>query len=181
MFMDTSSGGGYSEQYVSAGSSHDLTVRADRRGDADSLVEVAWSRSKIGAALLRLMREWDGAAKQGLRFDQAFLQMKALPDVRGAMVVWALGNTALPPRREQHEEANDLSWAVLSWWLDRACTACAGTGWVQRAKVANQPCRTCHGSREKAIPHGQFGRALVAHMESCLYRHRASVKGRAGR
>jgi hypothetical protein len=180
MYMDASTGG-LEEQYVNAVGSYDLSMRGERRSDADALVEVAWNRSKVGAALLQLMREWDGAAKRGIRFDQAFLQMKALPDVRGAMVAWALADTALPPTQVQHEEANALSWAVLSWGLDRACTACSGTGWVQRAKVANQPCRTCHGSREKTIPHGQMGRALVVHLESCVHRARASIKGRMAR
>lgn len=177
--MDATSAGGFSEQYVSASSSHDLTVRGDRRSDLDAVVEVAWSRSKVGAALLMLMREWDGAAKRGLRFDQAFMQMPSLPSARGAMVAWALGDTALPPRREQMEEANALSWAVLTWWLDPACKGCAGTGWATKAKAPNKPCTTCHGTREAVIPHGQMGRALVAHLEMCVYKAKASMKGRA--
>lgn len=182
MYMDAGTTGGWGgEAYVAAGSSHDLTVRPDRRGHADALVEVAWSRGKVGAALLRLMSEWDGAAKSGLRFEQAFLQMKALPEVRGAMFTWALSDTALPPRREQMEEAEALSWAVLMWLLDPSCKTCTGTGWVTRAHSPKKPCTSCHGTKESAIPHGQAGRALVGYMEGCLYRARASGRGRAGR
>lgn len=181
MFMDSGTNGGWGETYVSAGSSHDLSVRADRRGHADALVEVAWNRSKLGAALLQLMREWDGAAKQGMRFEQSFLQMKALPAVRGAMVLWALGDVALPPRREQLEEANSLSWSIVTWWLDPACKGCCGTGWVTPKNAPKKPCTSCHGTCEAPIPQGNRGRALVKYLEDSIYRARASVRGRAAR
>jgi hypothetical protein len=169
-----------SEQYLSAGNSKDLTVRQHgRRDDIEALVAVAWSRSKLGALLLQLMGEWDSAAKQGMRFEQSFLKLKAMPEVRGAMVFWTLDGKALPPTQEQWDAANDLSWSILTWWLDRACKACKGTGWVTRPNSPKKPCTTCHGTREAVIPHGQTGRALVAHLESCMYRHRAS--GRAKR
>lgn len=170
-----------SERYISGANATDLTVRSERDGAVEALVSVAWSRSKVGAALLRLHSEWDGAMRSGLRFEQSFLRMKSLPEVRGAMFVWALGNAPLPPTLDRIEEANDLSWSILTWVLDPTCKTCSGTGWVTLANAPKKPCTTCHGTQEAVIPHGERGRAMVAYLESCMYRAKASIKGRAGR
>jgi len=169
------------EAYLSAGNSKDLTVRAGRLGDVDALVSVAWSRGKVGHALLRLHSEWDGAARRGLKLEQVFRQLKALPEVQGALFAWAIHEVALPPQRERLEDADDLVGAILVWWLDRTCKTCSGTKWVTRAFAPKAPCTSCHGTGEARIPRGEDGRGMVAFMESCLYRHRASIKGRAAR
>ena len=51
------------EAYSSAGNTSDLTVKAERRSDADVLIACGMTPGLLGAALLRLHSEWDGAAK----------------------------------------------------------------------------------------------------------------------
>jgi hypothetical protein len=172
---------GLEERYLSAGNSGDLTLRAGRLGDVDALVQMAWSRGRLGQALLQLTGEWDAAARRGLRFEQAFLQMKSLPLVRGAMFIWAMGDAPLPPREHQLQDADDLSWSILMWWLERTCTDCCGTGWVSQRAAPKKPCTSCHGKGEKRIPRGEAGRALVTHLEQCVYQSRQSARGRAAR
>jgi len=174
MYMD----GTLDERYQSAVNSQDLTARSDGRSDVDSIVAVAWSRSHLGAALLRLHSQWDGAARRGLVPEQRFHQLKALPEVRKALLGWADARRGAEPEMEASE---DVVAAVLAWWLDKACKGCNGTGWVSRANRPPAPCTTCHGSKEARIPHGVHGRAAVAYMETCIYRARASIRGRLKR
>lgn len=169
--MDMAMGGGSFERYVSGANSSDLSVRSDGRADdVEAIVAVAWNRSRIGAALLRLSSEWDGAARRGLKLEQAFRQLRSLGDVRTAMLAWA--------HQDRRAQPEDLVAAVLAWWLDKTCKACSGTKWITRENKPKQPCGTCHGSGEARIPHGDDGRAQLAYMESCLYRARASIRGR---
>lgn len=51
------------ERYTSANNTSNLRVEAERPGDADLLIAAGWSRSRLGAALLRLHSEWDAAEK----------------------------------------------------------------------------------------------------------------------
>lgn len=166
------SGGGYVERYVSGANSSDLSVRSEGRADdVEAIVAVAWNRSRIGAALLRLHSEWDGAARRGMKLEQAFRQLRSLGDVKTAMVTWA--------HQDRRAEPDELVDAVLAWWLDKTCKACNGTQWVTRPNRPKQPCTGCHGTGEAKIPHGDDGRAQLAYMESCLYRARASIRGMA--
>jgi hypothetical protein len=169
------------ERYLSAGNSRDLTAKAGRHDDIDALVGVAWNRSRVGASLLRLHSDWDGSAKRGMKLEQSFLALKEMPHVLGALFLWAMEGAAQPPRREQIQDAQELSREVVIWWLDRICKTCKGTKWVTRAHKPMTPCTTCHGTGEAPIPQGQRGRAMVSYMESCLYRARASIKGRMRR
>ena len=53
------------ERYTAAVNASNLRVHtdADRGSSADMLVAAAWSDDQLGAGLLRLMAEWDGAEK----------------------------------------------------------------------------------------------------------------------
>lgn len=51
------------ERYSSATHATKLTVDPDHTGAADMLIAAGWSPSRLGAALLRLVSEWDGAEK----------------------------------------------------------------------------------------------------------------------
>ncbi len=51
------------ERYTSATHASSLVVTAERGGAVDMLVAAGWSKSRLGAALLRLVSEWDGAEK----------------------------------------------------------------------------------------------------------------------
>lgn len=49
------------ERYTSATHASNLRVQAERTGSADMLIAMGWSPSRLGAALIRLHSEWDGA------------------------------------------------------------------------------------------------------------------------
>ena len=51
------------ESYSSACNTSDLTVKAERRSDVDTLIACGMTPGLLGAALLRLHSEWDGTAK----------------------------------------------------------------------------------------------------------------------
>lgn len=72
------------ESYASATASSDLrcdTREGAPRSDTDLLIAAGWSPSRIGAALLRLHTEWDGAEHlrpaAGADFSRAALQRPA--------------------------------------------------------------------------------------------------------
>lgn len=161
------------ERYQSAANSQDLRSKPGRDGDVEALVSVAWNRSRIGAALMRLHSDWDGLAKRGGRLEQTFLQLKALPEVRRNLMLWA--------HEHKMEDAADKIAAILCWWLEPACKECHGTQWVTLPNKPKKPCTGCHGTGEAKIPHGDEGRAMLAYIGSCMHRARASIKGRMGR
>ncbi len=165
--------GSISERYMSGANAGDLTIHPRREGAVEAIVEVSWSRGRVGHALLRLHSQFDGAARRGLKPDQLFGQLKALPEVRSALLQWAMG--------ERLMEGGETVDAVLAWWLDRRCTACKGTQWITAEGKQKRPCTSCHGTGEARIPRGNEGRGMVAYMENCLHRHRASVNGRMAR
>jgi hypothetical protein len=158
------------ERFLSAANSRDLTAKAGREGDVDAIVSVAWNRSRVGAALLRLHSDWDGQAKRGGKLEQTFLSLKSLPEVRSNLLLWA--------QDQRMEDAAVTVAAVLCWWLDKTCKTCNGTQWVMLPNKPKKPCTGCHGTGEAKIPHGEEGRAMLAHIESCIHRARASIKGR---
>lgn len=51
------------ERYTSATHASSLVVTSERGGAGDMLIAAGWSPSRLGAALLRLVSEWDGAEK----------------------------------------------------------------------------------------------------------------------
>jgi hypothetical protein len=51
------------ERLSRSGNSSDLTVKAERRGDADMLIVAGWTPSVLGRRLMALHSEWDGAAR----------------------------------------------------------------------------------------------------------------------
>lgn len=52
------------EMYDGAMHASNLRVQADRNGQADVIIAMGWSPSRVGAALMRLQSEWSGAAHQ---------------------------------------------------------------------------------------------------------------------
>lgn len=171
--------GNLTERYLSGANATDLTVTADREGAVDALASVAWSRGRVGWALLRLHSEWDGAARRGLKPEQAFGALKQLPAVRSALLGWA--HARKPDRLEILTDGTALVDAFIAWFLSPTCPTCNGTMWVTRSNKPKQPCTECHGTGEARIPMGNEGRALEGYVRDCLYSHRASIRGRMAR
>lgn len=58
------------ERYASATQSRSLRVEAGLQGDADYLIAAGWSKSRFGAALMRLHSEWDAAERRGCQIPR---------------------------------------------------------------------------------------------------------------
>ena len=80
------------ETYSRAGNTSNLTVEADRRGDADVLIAAGMvgASKSLGMALLRLHSEYDGASR--LREDATMLDvaMRLPPGCGDCREWWAL-------------------------------------------------------------------------------------------
>lgn len=209
------------ESYTSATAASNLTVKSERRGDADLLIAAAWSKSRIGAALLRLHSEWDGAEKpkkptnaqiEALAATFArdqdgntavhigdkltavrpivaarwranewhqhelrllFQHLKTLPEVRLQLTMKAtIWQMPMP---------DDVTAAVLRWWLDPTCPACEGRRWQVvpgTGRLSDKPCPACHGTGVQVVPYGGNGRRLANFMDECTGDARASIRNR---
>lgn len=58
------------ERYAGATQSSSLRVEAEQHGDADYLIAAGWSKSRFGAALMRLHSEWDAAERRGCQIPR---------------------------------------------------------------------------------------------------------------
>ena len=162
------------EAYQSAANTSDLKVVADRRGDADTIIAAGMSPSRMGLLLLRLVSEWDGAARPPQRDPASTAlwlgRLKSLPAARDELRAVAAKNRLVV-------DAD----VVLLHWLHSACQSCHGRRW-QRIKdtpaLSGKPCPSCRGSGERALPGGENGKKLAIYIEDCLSRARDSIKKR---
>jgi hypothetical protein len=162
------------EMYTSATHASNLRVEADRPGPADMIIAAGMSHSRLGAALLRLHSEYDGASKPPGKATQTdatllMVSLKSLPGVRDQLSIIAarLGMDA------------DVAPAVLHWSLDRTCHVCHGT----KLELANggktgRACKACRGSGESRLPHGEAGKKLLTCIDDALDAARFSIKRR---
>lgn len=63
------------EAYADACTATNLKTEADKRGDADLLIAAGWNPVRVGAALMRLVSEWDGAEKPRRMHPEAVRQL----------------------------------------------------------------------------------------------------------
>lgn len=166
------------EQYISAGSSSNLRVEADRRGDADILIASGWSASRIGSALMRLHTEFDSTSRNHGNVSETDFRLligklKSLGAVREQVefqaVKWGM------------EQPDRLALAVIGWWLDKVCHKCHGRKFEQingTPALSGRVCKTCRGTGESHLPHGEAGRRLTVFMDDCVSRAQQSIKNR---
>lgn len=195
------------QQYTSAAHSSNLSVQADRRGDADVMIAAGWSQSRIGMALLRLHSEYDGMPRPRKMTQSAIeayamtlygppaLRIKHAQDDAARWyqheLCLMLGRMkSLPSVREQLaieaarfcvDDAAGVAVAVLVWWLDKTCPVCHGQ---KREVIENTPvlsdtvCPSCRGSGERTLPHGDVGRRVANLIDDSLYAARVSLRMR---
>lgn len=162
------------EQYTSAGNADDLTVKAERRSDADILIAAGWTPGMLGSALLRLHSEWDGAAKpRKLTETDARLlygALKTLPKVIEAVSEWAA--------KRGYDRPQELAGASVAFWLDDTCHACEGRGYevIHGSPVLGRQCRKCGGSGKRNPPAGETGKAALNMMDECVHVARQSMR-----
>lgn len=163
------------ESYVSATSTSNLRVEADRRGDGDVLIAAGWAPGILGGALLRLHSEFDSTAMRlGSRTDALRLygQLKSLPRVLELLTAWATGRGIDAPQA--------LAQAVTAHWLHSTCTHCHGRG---KDVIAGTPslgkqCRACGGTGKRKEPRGEAGRMALNMMDEAVMGARISIKKR---
>lgn len=127
-----------------------------------------------------------------------FQRMKSLPMVRAGLLYWV--------QERGWEDGERLVAGVLQYFLSPKCSVCGGSGVREFAgnnrRGAGKPCRVCKQRLddrkikvmgEAPIPDHGRGRALLAHITSCVARaagdiregayrrHRADEEGRADR
>ena len=162
------------EAYISAGNSDDLTVAADRRSDADTLIACGWAPGLLGSALLRLHSEWDGTAKpRKLTETDARLlygSLKTLPKVIDAVGQWAA--------KRGYSEPYELAGGAVAYWLDDGCNACQGRGFdvIPGTPTLGSACKRCGGSGKRKPPGGEAGKRTLCMMDDCIAVARSSMR-----
>lgn len=164
------------ESYSSAGNTDDLTVTPERRTDVDVLIAAGWAPGMLGAALMRLHSEWDGAAKPSRlsETDARLLygSLKTLPRVIQGVAEWAA--------RKGYDKPEELAGAAVAYWLGDTCHACHGRGFdlIPGTWVLGPVCRRCGGSGKRKPPEGEAGKATLNMMDNCVAMARASIRKR---
>ena len=174
MATDTSDKPGLEEQYLTATNTSDLTLNPDRVCAATQLIAAGLLGNRMGAALIHLRAEWDGADKPS-KWDESAIAVRAgqLPKRKGKVDVRrarseALVSYAVAMRRRAHALEGWLpalnimgEWAVqrrvdrdllspaLYHWLSPVCPVCDGVGfrWLYGSTTDRKPCFHCNGQR----------------------------------
>ena len=164
------------EAYSSACNTDDLTVKAERRSDADVLIAAGLSPGILGHALMRLHGEWDAAAKPA-RITQAdatllYGQLKSLQRVLGIISEYLT----------QKGEDKPLvgAKALVMYWLDDKCQPCGGRGShpIPGTPTLGMMCRACGGGKKRTVPLGQAGRRTLNMMDDAVSQARRSIQKR---
>jgi hypothetical protein len=162
------------ERYTSATHASNLRCESDKPGQIDPIIAAGMSPSRMGAALLRLHSEYDGASKppgQAAQTDVTMMMVsiKSLPGVREQLAIAA----------DRMGISREVSGAVLLWWLDHKCPACGGTALeLVNGGKTGRACKKCRGTGEIVIPHGEAGKRVATFIDDCLDRARHSIKKR---
>ena len=166
------------EAYSISCNTDDLTVKAERRSDADALIASGMTPGMLGSALLRLQSEWDGTAKpRKLTETDARLlygSLKTLPKVIDAVGQWAA--------RKGYRDPYELAGGAVAYWLDCVCHACSGRG-RELMPNASRPtlgniCRARGGNGRRRPPAGEAGKDVLRLMDESVERARWSIKKR---
>lgn len=167
------------ECYTSATHSQNLKceTRDDApRSDTDILIAAGLTPGILGAALMRLSSEFDGAAKPAvMSATEAILLMgklKSLPRVLEAIEVWAAQRGMDAPKR--------LAQAVIAHWLAPGCTHCHGRGHEQIVGTPSlgRKCKVCNGTGKRKEPAGEAGRQALNLMDEAVHIARRSMSKR---
>lgn len=161
------------ERYITATNTSNLKVLSDRRGAADVLIAAGWSASRLGAALMRLHSEFDGAARANSETDARLMagKLKSLPTVLEQLqlqaIKWGISPAQVLPS--------------VCWWLDKSCRMCEGRKFERLPEapvLSTKPCTSCRGTGQIYLPGGDGARRITAHIDDCINRARDSIKKR---
>jgi len=166
------------ERYISATHASNLKCEADKPGQVDPIIAAGMSSSRLGASLLRLHSEYDGAPRMPAgkvtphEFGLLLGRLKTLPAIR-----YDLGLQAA-----RWGISGDVVAAVLLWWLAPVCQACHGRKYeLEHGAVSHRHCKSCKGTGQEVLPHGEAGRKIEDYITYCLGAARDSIGKRLRR
>ena len=164
------------EAYSSATESSDLRVRAERRGDVDTLIAAGWVLDGLGTMLYRLQVEFDSvrAVLRGpgpLSPIERFLildRLKSLRPTRQALGACAVDQAERVRFYRPQRDVMRVTGRVLDVFLDPLCHHCEGRGF-NGGTHRGEPqvlCRPCRGSghRRDQIGKDELERHFAAFM-----------------
>jgi hypothetical protein len=187
---------GVEERLLSAANTSDMTVDADRGGQADVILAAgfAGTKARLGIALIHLAAEWDKCAKPRKRTPEEIAQRaselpqkKGKPDLHRASVealVWH--SSAMRERAAKLTGRNAVLGMLTDWanergvdldllspalfhYLAPACPVCSGLG-VQKIQdapsLSDRACLHCRGTKTWPRPLGAQG--IHDHIKSCV-------------
>lgn len=155
------------ESYASATASSDLrcdTREGAPRSDTDLLIAAGWSPSRIGAALLRLHTEWDGAehlrpatgadfaeaarARQPVALTQTPSMARVVADKLAAEFNRQQAKALMSHLKSMPAVREQLTLQLLKWKVEDAEQV---AGSLLRWWLAPN-CHACHGRKFEVIP-----------------------------
>lgn len=189
------------ERYSAACNAANLRVTAEKNGNGDVLIAAGWSKSQLGAALMRLRSEWDSVARPRKVTPEAISQvartMQGLPGEKLAKAQriaadWYAHELRLMAQRLQTLPAirasvstwlarpggHDIASTVLMHWLDPICTGCSGQKWElipNTPAQSTKACKVCRASGTIPAPYGETGRNLENYLDDCVNRAKSSM------
>ncbi len=161
------------ERYITATNTSNLKISQDRPGAADVLIAAGWSASRLGAALMRLHSEFDGAARASSETDARLMagKLKSLPTVVDQLMIqavkWGINPAQVLPS--------------VCWWLDKNCRMCEGRKFERLPEapvLSAKQCTSCRGTGQIYLPGGDDARRITHYMDDCVNRARDSIKKR---
>lgn len=202
----------FAESYTVAAGAQDLTVRKSWEGvgAVDVIVAAAWSRSALGAALLRLCNQWEverpprheprsveDFEDQGYTRERAALEHQREADVfseaqyrqTAALIARLRDLPAVRERLAAHAASLGMTdpdlkaAAVVRFWLDKVCAKCEGRGFELfpgTQRRSDRACPSCLGSRFGTIPYGEDGLRLAEFLKSCQGRAKSAIRRNLG-
>ena len=164
------------EAYSSATESSDLRVRAETRGDVDSLIAAGWCDESLGTRLYRLQVEFDsvravvrgpGALSPIERF-MILDKLKSLRTARDELGQYSLEQAERKGFARPMRVVFALTGRVLDVFLDPTCHHCEGRGF-NGGTHRGEPqvlCKPCRGSghRRDEIGKDEQERAFAVHL-----------------
>lgn len=145
------------ERITEAWESSDLSLKLDRRGDADWLLAVGTASIKVNPAANALMRlhycrdkaSWDDAVAAAVR------------EYRRIAVKSGVSPT--------FKTARHVSILAVGYFVNPVCGACHGTCYELipgTRRLGNRVCGHCHGTGRRPMPvrHGKHVNLLVRHL-----------------
>lgn len=148
------------EQYASAATTSDMTLRSHAQGAADVIIAAGFAQRTFGHALARLRSERDSSGADPARCPS-----------------WGLVVKVITARIRQRQAVDLEAGPLIRWWLNPTCKACGGGGYELVPGSNRQSARKCKacGGRGKTEPTDADGREFATFLDSCTAAYAAAI------